>query len=94
MNNMQMIPITYMTPYGPMMTMVPFQTYQYMMRQQVPAPIPAPVQVPITVPAPKQSQKTKLPDFIITSGHDKVRIAKGPPSVLDGENFKARKSKY
>lgn len=39
-------------------------------------------------------QVAKLPDFILTGGHEKIRIAKGPPSCLDGENFKARNIKY
>ncbi len=96
-----MIPITYMTPYGPMVTMVPLQTYQYMMMQQQPisisAPVPVPVSAPVpiqTVPVDKPLLPVKLPDFIATRSNEKFRIAKGPPSVLDGENFKARKSKY
>ncbi len=39
-------------------------------------------------------QVAKLPDFILTGGYEKIRIAKGPPSCLDGENFKARNIKY
>jgi hypothetical protein len=39
-------------------------------------------------------QLAKLPDFILTGGHEKIRIAKGPPSCLDGENFKARNIKH
>ncbi len=98
-----MIPITYMTPYGPMVTMVPLQTYQYMMMQKQPlsvsvpvsAPIPVSAPVPIqTVPVDKPLLPVKLPDFIATRSNEKFRIAKGPPSSLDGENFKARKLKH
>jgi hypothetical protein len=58
-----------------------------------------------TTPAPtiivepvKSSQdagviRAKLPDFIVSKQNEKFRIAKGPPSCLDGENFKARQVK-
>ena len=37
--------------------------------------------------------RAKLPDFIVSKQNEKFRIAKGPPSCLDGENFKARQVK-
>ena len=109
MQQVSMIPVTVMTPMGPMVQLIPahmYQQYQYMTMMQniytsssvpvvasVPAVAPVTAPVVASVPAIAPVTPTKLPDFIATQQKGGFRIAKGPPMNLDGENFKARKQK-